>query len=390
MDSEIKKIAEFLEQRIGLDPGIVHRQTWEHALLERMSKTNHSGIESYHTFLLHSKEELQALLELLVVPETWFFRDPTPYAFIIHYFAKELHDPKLENPVKILSLACSSGEEPYSLAIALKEAGILERNFSIAGIDISHKVIEKAINGVYTKHSFRSKDLSFKEKYFNHDEHHFSLKDSIKKLVHFSHGNAIDPSSALLHQKFDVIFCRNLLIYMSFDARKKIFDLVDQLLNPQGLFIVTPIESEVVRLDKNTQFHHLKNSIFLHKKPDHKAVKKTTLNKILHKAVAIVEKQDISIEELFQLADLGAFDKAEELCYEYLQTHNPSARVYFLLGLIHHAKKQEGQAEEFFQKALYLDPTHYETLVYLALLAERRGDMHKAQLYHKRAQTKVR
>lgn len=195
----------------------------------------------------HGKN-LNILVEKLTVGETYFLRDMN----IFRLLEEKLLPPLLhlrENSGKYLriwSAGCSTGEEPYSIAIVINRLMPDMRSWklNIIGTDINNGSLEKARKGLYKEWSFRETPLWFKEKYFEKiDKHTFSIRNDIKKTVTFSCFNlAEDIYSGLLHN-MDIIFCRNVLMYFSSDIRGKIISRFYDSLSDGGWFIISPSES---------------------------------------------------------------------------------------------------------------------------------------------------
>ena len=180
-----------LEEKIGLDTDAIGRKVIERAVRLRMDDCQSSTLEAYAKVLATSNEEWKHLIEGVVVPETWFFRNRK----VFHYLARFVQDSWLnENPgrtLKALSIPCSTGEEPYSIAMAFMDAGIPEDRFSIEGADISETALSKARCGVYGQGSFRGKDLTFRDCYFKPKTHGHEILSHVRDKVRFKLGNVL-------------------------------------------------------------------------------------------------------------------------------------------------------------------------------------------------------
>lgn len=280
-------------------------------------------------------------------------------------------------------------EEPISLAIALLEKHLPTSHFDIEGYDISKKLLSKAEIGSYGTNSFRGRDLSFREKYFNQVGSEYQVNKSVKRLIKFSYANLFDATFYLQkRQLYDVIFCRNLFIYLNRTARKRAFDIFKRLLIPEiGVLVVSPAETKLARSMGFELLHNLRDCAFLNKRIEIKLPKKPIEEPYIEEKPPEKPKKEIDVELLkkaLSFADSGEFEEAANLCLEFIKKYGPDPEAYFLLGLIQHAKGHEEEAEELFKKAIYLNPKHYEALVYLNLLAVKRGDEKQAELYRQR------
>ncbi|MBD5656911.1 MAG: methyltransferase, partial [Candidatus Eremiobacteraeota bacterium] len=147
--------ADRLKQTMGLDVAAIGRSTIEHAVRRRMAARSLEDVGAYERCLHSSERELQALIEAAVVPETWFFRDAEAFAEMaraVEVFSLRV-DPGVT--IRLLSLPCSTGEEPYSMAMTLLQSGFSVSRFRIDAIDISEQVLVRAEAAVYGKNSFR-------------------------------------------------------------------------------------------------------------------------------------------------------------------------------------------------------------------------------------------
>ena len=233
-------VEELLRRRIGLDPASSGPGLLSRARRARMKVLgiDESDAERYHTLVSRSDREFQALVEEVVVPESWFFRDEHPFALLADRAGVGwLVDPA-RPPLRALSLPCAGGEEPYSLAIALLDRGLPTSRFRVDAVDVSLAVLESARRAVYTLNAVRSKDLSFRDRHFRLTPAGYELSSGVKSAVEFQSGNVLDPELLADQPPYDVIFCRNLLIYFDDPARRLALANLDRLLSPSGLLFV--------------------------------------------------------------------------------------------------------------------------------------------------------
>ncbi|EGH12519.1 chemotaxis protein methyltransferase WspC, partial [Pseudomonas savastanoi pv. glycinea str. race 4] len=144
----------FLKERIGLDVTSVGEAIIERALRQRATAAHCPDSDAYWHLLVSSPQEQQALIEAVIVPETWFFRYPESFVTLGMLARERIASLAGVRPLRILSLPCSTGEEPYSIAMALFDAGVDARQFKVDAIDISPVSIAKAEHGIYGKNSF--------------------------------------------------------------------------------------------------------------------------------------------------------------------------------------------------------------------------------------------
>ena len=186
--------------------------------------------------------ELQALFEALYVHETYFFRERSQVKALCGNILTELQT--LSPRLRVWSAACSSGEEPYSLAMSLLETGrISDVNISIRATDISPRVLEMCERGFYRALSFRATEPAMVQKYFTPSGDGFMVADRVKRLVQFSSLNLMDERKIAAHGPFDAIFCRNVLIYFDKATQKRVVESFARALRPGGYLFLGHAES---------------------------------------------------------------------------------------------------------------------------------------------------
>src|SRR5262249_25110124 len=152
----------------------------------------------------------QALLDDLTVPETWFFRGGELFAHLAQQVATESRVRPADQPYRVLSVPCSTGEEPYSLVIALVERGNASGAWTIDGVDLQASYLERAKQGKFGDFAFRQTPPDLKERYFRPAEDGWVLSPSIRSMVRFRQDNLLAPLFLAGEEQFDLILCRNL------------------------------------------------------------------------------------------------------------------------------------------------------------------------------------
>jgi chemotaxis protein methyltransferase WspC len=202
---DITSIGDWLSSHTGICPAIIGVSTLRRAVAKRLDANTLDDPQVYLAMLLNSEEEQDALVELLVVPETWFFRDRQPFVHLQAHVNQRLPDVSGQMPLRLLSAPCSSGEEPYSMAITLLELGLPASHFSIDAVDICKPSIRKARKAVYTKHSFRGVTPSEWHRHFQATAEGFSLDPTITSTVRFHRANLMRCLGGI-GGAYDVIF----------------------------------------------------------------------------------------------------------------------------------------------------------------------------------------
>jgi chemotaxis protein methyltransferase WspC len=147
---------------------------------QRSTMSNAFTADEYWRILQGSRDEQQALIEAVIVPETWFFRYPESFATLAKLASKRLAEINNLRALRILSLPCSTGEEPYSIAMALLDAGLQPHQFKVEGMDVSPLSVEKARRALYGKNSFRGQDMAFRDRHFTAQNDGFRLSDRVR------------------------------------------------------------------------------------------------------------------------------------------------------------------------------------------------------------------
>jgi chemotaxis protein methyltransferase WspC len=396
----MRRIEAFLQREIGLDAAALGPSLVDRCVRARMKLHGLDNTADYLQLLLRSRTELEELTESVVVTETWFFRDHEPFQIFGTIVTEEWLPQRASAPLRILCVPCSSGEEPYSLAMTLLEVVGAEIPVEIHAVDISRVALARAERASYGKNSFRGKDLGFRDRYFTTTDDGYVLNSEVTRLVKFDHHNLLADDFLQGRAPYDFIFCRNLLIY--FDRTTQLIALgkLHQLLAPEGLLFVgaaeLPLVTEggFVSIKRPHAFACRKREAAA-AEPDmggaaQKSRSRTARGLKFSNTEAllpVIGAREVTPAELVrarQLADAGQLAAAAKLCEKYLAQHHSSAEAYYLLGLVKDAAN-DPEALNLYRKAIYLQPDHYEALVHAALLLERAGDFARAKSYRSRA-----
>ena len=407
--STIAKIATLIKQYMGLDMAAVGSALIERGVRERMSQLGQPDLLAYLHLLQSRGAELQELVELVVVPETWFFRDREAIVAL----ARLVHERAMLAPdscLRILSLPCSTGEEPYSIAMALLDAGVPSSQFHIDAIDISQRSLSLAQRGVYGSNSFRGKQLDFRTRHFTAapDMPQLSvLSEDVRDCVNFRFGNMLDEDFLHNEAAYDFIFCRNVLIYFDRDVQLQAVDMLERLLDEKGCIFVGPAEAGILLRPHVEPIGIALTFGFRRKAAAVQRVLSTPLvtpyipksaSPVLPRIVArpasavlpvpmpVLQTRADLLLRAQACADRGELAQAEELCRQYLHNATPDAAVFCLQGLINDARQDVEAAIQLYRKAIYLQPDHQEALLHLAGLLRAQGDVAGALRLQHRAE----
>ena len=386
----------------------------ERALRQRMLWLETSNEREYLAGLDRNPQEFQALLEELVVPESWFFREREAIALATRTLAQK-YSANPTRPLRVLSAPCSRGEEPVSLAISLLGAGIPLAGFQIDAIDLSAVALEQARRGVYTGFSFRGDDLYFRDQAFEAVPGGWRIRDMYRAPVTYQAYNLLALPE--FFKSYDIIFCRNLLIYLTDQARQQLFELFHRLLLADGVLFLAACEFALppgnlysgsnhhgsVQFRKNhgnylTDLTHATPKSrppklpHLNPKPPASRPIRPPRDRMLpfntdHRVGGVARPPSFGtqaaasrpnvtsyLDQAENFANLGHLEQAALLCREALQA-GPSSRAYYLLAVIDGAQNKPVEAEANLRRALYLEPENRDALAQLALFREKAGDL---------------
>ncbi len=441
----LKTIERLLEEKIGLSVETIGVDAITSVINRRMAECNLRDHSAYVRYLAEHEAEWEDLIEAVVVPETWFFRNEESFVFLERYVKTEWTRQHPASTIRALSIPCSSGEEPYSIAMTFVEAGLSTEQFVIDAVDISQKALAKAKKGIYGPESFRRHDtLPLRDQYFVvADDGSFHIQQQLRSTVRWLHGNLLNEYILQSAPSYDVVFCRNLLIYLSVLARNRVSATINRLLARRGLLFVGHAERPLFQAEnfvavtmpgvfayyregqldegvicgeqhpaqpferrRTSRFTVPRQNISKHQaavppspppppppppaKPEIERRRPPSSSQPGSQPPAVIERRKPrnptmqQLDAARELADQGNLDEALHLCDAVLAENAAHVQAHFLMGLVYQALKDESRAEKSFNKTIYLDPDHHEALYYLALMMEERGQHEKAKQLRER------
>jgi two-component system CheB/CheR fusion protein len=238
-------ILQLLQKNTGHDFSSYKRPTINRRLAKRMAEKSIRSLADYYVFLLHHPDELRHLCKEFLLHVTRFFRDEEAFEFLKNNVIKVLLSKKERgDTLKTWTVACSTGEEAYSLAIlfdeAMHEENKLDVEVKIFATDISQDVVEKASRGLYNEEQIKSISPERLKKYFIRESSGYRVHPTLRKMIVFAkHDISKDPAFS----KIDLLTCRNMLIYMNTTLQKNIFQKFHFALNEDGYLFLGPSEN---------------------------------------------------------------------------------------------------------------------------------------------------
>jgi chemotaxis protein methyltransferase CheR len=245
-DSVFKDLRDFIYEKSGIYVADTKKYLIENRLSRILIEKNINSFEDYLKLIKFSANgnELSRLFDAVTTNETYFFRELEQLrTFTDEIMSKILSQKKGSQAIKIWSAACSTGEEPYTLAMMLLEKGLNPKQFEIYGSDISDGVLTSAKTAVYNSYSVRNVPPNYMNKYFSAGNQSYSLCNAAKNTVKFMKINLIDDKNIKLLRNVDVIFCRNVLIYFDTKSKQKVTSHLYNCLNPGGYLFIGSSES---------------------------------------------------------------------------------------------------------------------------------------------------
>lgn len=400
---------QLLREWIGLDAATIGQASVARAVRERMAAVGVDDLDAYMASVRADPAERDRLVEQVIVAESWFFRDRQVFEFVADVAATVVALPG-RTPVRILCMPCASGEEPASVAMALLDAGLAPTQFVIDAVDVSHAALERARRGRYSANAFRNADASYRDRWFQMDGTSAVLDERVRACVRYAWANVLDRGFADGRDPYDVIFCRNLLIYLTAEARAAIERTLDRLLRPDGVLVLGAAEPPIMRGD---WIPAGAASVFALRRGVHVAptgvrpaaaarpaspppTPASSRNAAARSTAAVIPAAGPAtgaaattiadvLEQAGTLANSRRHLEALELCERARPALPPSPELFFLMGMLHQSLGDGDRAEGCFHKTLYLEPAHEEALLALALLARQRGDLRMAETYRQSA-----
>ncbi|MBB5875302.1 MULTISPECIES: CheR family methyltransferase [Xanthomonas] len=247
-DADFHKFREFFYRKTGIRFDDSKRYFVDKRLLDRIRDTDSGDFRNYFVTLRFeaSGQELQTLTNLMTVNETYFFREEYQFRCLVRSLMEEIVARKTDRkPIRIWSLPSSSGEEPYSIALYLLEYWnrINDWDVEIIASDIDTAILRQAQQGLFSARSIQHLPPSVLQRYFEKQADGFQLCDDVRDAVRFTRVNLMDADDVRGHDSFDVVFCRNLLIYFDDLSRRRAAETFYEALVPGGFVCLGHSES---------------------------------------------------------------------------------------------------------------------------------------------------
>lgn len=250
-DKEYTRLSSFIVSQFGIKLPPNKKTLLQCRLQKRLKTLNHNSFKEYVDYVFSIKglnEEVSNMIDAVSTNKTDFFREPVHFSFLLDKGIENYFEQTGKNKLSIWSAGCSSGEEPYSIAMLMKEyaVGNHQSDFNILATDISNSVLQHALVGIYNEEKSRVIPLDYKKKYLlkgkNDYENKVRISSELRSKIDFRKFNLLSADYSHLG-KFDIIFCRNVLIYFEREVQHRLLNQFCRSLNTGGYLFLGHSES---------------------------------------------------------------------------------------------------------------------------------------------------
>lgn len=403
--TDVQQFKQRLAEQTGLDFGLMEQPAFDNFLRRRCSQLGMPDEAAYHELACRDPQELERLVQEVSVAETWFFRYPSSFELVVDHTASLLR--RQQENLRILSIACATGEEPYSMAMAAAAGGWPLERIRVDAVDRNEASLSNARLVCYRRNSFREPIPSWAEKWFSVEDDGTSVDARIAATVSFScHDILNEPFPGSL-VPYDVVCCRNLFIYLGSDARTKLINYLSSVISPTGIMLVGHAEHSILPVESFEAAGVRQAFAFRPKQP----------NSILPTSLATIAKPYLNtsgshqegpvataspqlapqprrsmapvpvatIEDARALANVGQLEAAITVLENLLPLRPTRPDAFELLGSIQLSLSRLDQARDSFNRVLYFEPDNETALLQMAIICNRLGDSDLAARYRRRA-----
>ncbi len=421
-DSLLARLSEFVTDRMGL---YFLRERWGDLDRGVVSAAREFGSKDPESFVYEilspsvKRDRIEMLASFLTVGESYFFRDEKSFEVLEqHIFPQLFHSRRNQDRrLRIWSAGCATGEEPYTIAILLTRMipDWKDWNISILATDINPRFLRKATQGVYTEWSFRNVPAGTQGAFFRKTrEGRYRILPHIRKMVAFScHNLAEDtyPSVSDGTTGMDLIFCRNVIMYFSEEARKKVIRNFYHCLVEGGCLVVSPAETSHTLFSEYVPVAHPEVTIY--RKDSRKArspmdfvaeeiralpsdgdasrldgseILQTEIEPPAETGIAVpVSPAKRGIEEALSFCGLGSYSEAEKKIFEVLTLNPQDLKAMMLLSRVKANQGKLTEALQWCEKVTAADKLNPESHYLYATILQEQGRIEEAVLSLKRS-----
>lgn len=388
-------IAHWLAATTGFEPDLLGGQAAERLIADGMRAAGAADESSYLARLQTDAPELERVLAAVAVPETSFFRYPASYEMLADWLARRRAARNGSARLRMASIACATGEEPCSMVITAAHSGWELARVEVHAWDRNARAIATARAGRYPASALGPGVPDWARPSFAREGDHVRVTGPTLSAIDYRHANVLELPPAA-SRRYDVIFCRNLLIYLDAASRRVLLAWLAQSLAADGRLFLghaecgSAVERAFAGVEAPRAFAYSLRPAPVGAPPPVRPppAPPRPAVEVLTRAAGVDRepaRSAPSLDEARALADRGELRPAVAAARAVLETTGPSPAVLELLGSVHLALGDVGQAHDCFFRAVYLDPNHEPSLLQLALICDRLGDTAQASRYRRRA-----
>ena len=388
-------VRKWLVDSTVLEPSLLEGAGFDTLVAERIGACG--GTESaYIATLGRSPEEVDRLIAGIAVPETWLFRYPRSFELLVDTARARLAAGAQH--LRMASIGCATGQEAWCMAMCALHAGWTTDRVSVVGIDRNRAFLDTAREGAYGAGSIRSEIPAWAMHSLRRTGETITVEPSVRASVRFTLADVATTDAIRALGPLDVVFCRNLLIYLSAAARTDVLSAICDALVPGGLLFTGHAE-QILRGVPSLRPVQAPHAFALERidgAPQAPAARTTGVRRVTPApappppartapARAPHPAPVASLDDARDLADAGRTADAEAMVRAIVARHGPTAPALELLGMIRMAANDTAGARRSFEQAVYLEPTRATSLLQLAIITERSGDRARAAALWDRA-----
>lgn len=400
-------IRRWLEEHTPIEPSLLDGAGLGMAIADRMEALR-AGEPEYIEALSNSADEVDLLIAAIAVPETWLFRYPRSYELLAGHLQKRLAEGSAS--LRMLSIGCATGQEPYCMAMTALHAGWPADRVHVEGVDRNAEFLRAAGVGRYGAASIRTEIPAWAVSFLDRSGDGIGIDTAVRAMVRFTRADVTESVALRGTGPWDVVFCRNLLIYLNAAARDRLLLAICEQLSPGGLLFVGHAE-QVMRGTAPLRAVAAPHAFALERVRDAApvvAVLPSAARPQRHNTASprwqMVQQPPSparvqppadrrtptppgvdSLDDARTLADSGRGGEAETMIRGIIAHTGPTAPAMELLGMIRMSVNDSESARRLFEQAVYLEPARSTSLLQLALISEQAGDARRAQNYWDRA-----
>lgn len=262
-DIHFERFTTFIHDNFGIFMNEIKKDMLKIRLSKLMTRNGLDSYDEYYRVLTQSKEAkyISEFAEEITINKTDFFREKSHFEFLrgkTGFILEKNRRIESNNEIRVWSSACSTGEEAYTIAMVLKECMPQGINIKILATDISNKVLQTAKKGIYPLNIKNEVEGYYLLKYFKKTGMNYEVENSIKEMVTYRSFNLMDAFP--FKNSFDIIFCRNVMIYFDTDTQQSLLDKFHNVINPGGFLFIGHSESLT---NKRHKFQYVQPTIYI-------------------------------------------------------------------------------------------------------------------------------